>query len=141
LDTPANKKFVANFQDWLKKTSASGVQKDGRVTCSPMVLSYNGVYLWKAAVEKAGTYETGAVLAALKEGISFDGPGGTVTSQENHHLTKNVYIGEILEDGQFDIIDSFEEPPSLRTPRTAHVGRTRAAAHRALARARREALP
>ena len=107
LDTPANKKFVANFQEWLK-TAPAGVQREGRVTCSPMVLSYNGVYLWKAAVERAGTFEVDKVIAELKKGISFDGPGGTVTSQENHHLTKNVYIGETLENGQFEILESFD---------------------------------
>lgn len=108
LDTEANKTFIANFEKWLAETDVPGVAKEGRVTCSPMVLSYNGVYLWKAAVEKAGTFDVDAVIAALKEGISFDGPGGTVTSQANHHLTKNVYIGEILEDGQFEIIKSFD---------------------------------
>jgi len=108
LDTEANKTFVKNFQDWLAKTDVTGVAKEGRVTCSPMVLSYNGVYLWKAAVEKAGTFEVDAVVKALEEGISFDGPGGTVTSQKNHHLTKNVYIGEVLEDGQFEILKSFD---------------------------------
>lgn len=108
LDTEANKSFIANFQEWLTKTDVAGVAKEGRVTCSPMVLSYNGVYLWKAAVEKAGTFEVSKVIEALKSGISFDGPGGTVTSQPNHHLTKNVYIGEILEDGQFEILESFE---------------------------------
>jgi urea transport system substrate-binding protein len=74
-----------------------------------MVLSYNGVYLWKAAVEKAGSFDVDKVVAALESGISFDGPGGTVTSQKNHHLTKNVFIGETLEDGQFDIIESFDD--------------------------------
>ncbi len=107
LDTKANKKFVKNFQKWLK-TAPAGVQREGRVTCSPMVLSYNGVYLWKAAVEKAGTFEPEAVIEALKSGISFDGPGGTVTSQKNHHLTKNVYIGETLENGQFEILETIE---------------------------------
>jgi urea transport system substrate-binding protein len=108
LDTEANKTFVKNFQDWLAETDVTGVAKDGRVTCSPMVLSYNGVYLWKAAVEKAGTFDVDAVIKALESGISFDGPGGTVTSQKNHHLTKNVYIGEVLEDGQFEILQSFD---------------------------------
>ena len=107
MDTAANKKFVNNFQTWLK-TAPAGVQREGRVTCSPMVLSYNGVYLWKAAVEKAGTFDEEKVIAELKKGISFDGPGGTVTSQKNHHLTKNVYIGETLEDGQFEILESFD---------------------------------
>jgi urea transport system substrate-binding protein len=73
-----------------------------------MVLSYNGVYLWKKAVEKAGSFDVDKVREALKGGISFDGPAGTVTSQENHHMTKNVYIGETLETGQFDIIESFD---------------------------------
>lgn len=108
LDTKANRDFVGNFQTWLKSKAPASVQKDGRVTCSPMVLSYDGVYLWKQAVEKAGTFDVGAVTKVLEEGISFDGPGGTVTTQKNHHLTKNVYIGEILENGQFDILESFE---------------------------------
>lgn len=108
LDTEANKTFVKNFQNWLKTKAPSNVQKEGRVTCSPMVLSYNGVYLWKAAVERAGTFDPEAVIKELEKGISFDGPGGTVTTQENHHLTKNVYIGEILEDGQFEILESFD---------------------------------
>jgi urea transport system substrate-binding protein len=107
IDTPANKKFVADFQAWLKKTTATGIVKEGRVTCSPMVLSYDGMYLWKAAVEKAGSFEVDKVRAALKSGLSFDGPGGKVTTQPNMHLTKNVYIGETKADGQFKILKSF----------------------------------
>lgn len=108
IDTPANKMFVDNFQGWLAKSDVTGIVKEGRVTCSPMVLSYNGVYLWKAAVEKAGSFDVDAVRAALKSGISFDGPGGTVTTQPNMHLTKNVFIGETRADGQFKILDSFD---------------------------------
>jgi urea transport system substrate-binding protein len=109
LDTPANKKFVADFQSWLAKSTVPGIVKTGRVTCSPMVLSYNGVYLWKAAVEKAGSFEVDKVRAAWKSGISFDGPGGKVTTQANMHLTKNVYIGETKADGQFKILKSFAD--------------------------------
>ena len=109
LDTPANKKFIGSFMDWLKASSAPGIVKDGRVTCSPMVLSYDGVYLWKAAVEKAGSFDVDKVRAVLESGdISFDGPGGKVTMQKNHHLTKNVYIGETLPNGQFKVVKSFE---------------------------------
>jgi urea transport system substrate-binding protein len=39
--------------------------------------------------------------------ISFDGPGGKITMQKNHHATKNVYIGETKADGQFKIIKTF----------------------------------
>lgn len=109
IESEANEKFKADFQDWLVTKAPDAVQKEGRVTCSPMVLSYNGVYLWKAAVEKAGTFEPAAVIKALEEGISFDGPGGTVTSQANHHVTKTVYIGETLENGQFEILETMSD--------------------------------
>jgi len=109
IKSPANKKFIADFQTWLKSSTVPGIVKEGRVTCSPMVLSYNGVYLWKAAVEKAKSFDVEKVVAALESGIKFDGPGGTVTSQKNHHLTKNVYIGETKADGQFKIVKEFKD--------------------------------
>jgi urea transport system substrate-binding protein len=108
IKSPENAKFIKNFQDWLAKSDVPGIVKEGRVTCSPMVLSYNGVYLWKAAVEKAGSFDVDKVNAALESGISFDGPGGTVTTQKNRHLTKNVYIGETKADGQFKILKEYK---------------------------------
>ncbi len=108
IKSPANEKFLANFQAWLAKSTVPGIVKEGRVTCSPMVLSYDGVYLWKAAVEKAGSFDVDKVTAALESGISFDGPGGTVTTQKNHHVTKNVFIGETKADGQFKILKTFD---------------------------------
>ena len=74
-----------------------------------MVLSYDGVYLWKAAVEKAKSFDVEKVVAELEKGISFEGPGGKVTSQKNHHMTKNVYIGETKADGQFKIIKEYKD--------------------------------
>ena len=109
IKSPENAKFIKDFQAWLAKSDVPGIVKEGRVTCSPMVLSYNGVYLWKAAVEKAGTFEPAKVMEALKSGISFSGPGGKVTSQKNHHLTKNVYIGETRADGQFKILKEYKD--------------------------------
>ncbi|HXC02272.1 MAG TPA: transporter substrate-binding protein [Opitutaceae bacterium] len=109
IDTPANQKFLADFQAWLKTTTADGVVKEGRVVDSPMVLSYDGVYLWKACVEKAGSFDVDKVRAAWKSGVSFDGPGGKVTTQPNMHLTKTVYIGESKADGQFKILQSFPD--------------------------------
>jgi urea transport system substrate-binding protein len=109
IKSPANEKFLTNFQAWLKKTDVPGIVKDGRVTCSPMVLSYNGVYLWKKAVEAAGTFEVEKVVAELEKGISFEGPGGKVTTQKNHHLTKNVFIGETKADGQFKILKEYKD--------------------------------
>ncbi|MEI7953659.1 MAG: urea ABC transporter substrate-binding protein [Verrucomicrobiota bacterium] len=108
IKSPANAKFIKDFQAWLAKSDVTGIVKENRVTCSPMVLSYDGVYLWKAAVEKAGSFDVDKVMAALKGGISFNGPGGKVTSQKNHHLTKNVYIGETKADGQFKILKEYK---------------------------------
>lgn len=108
VKSPANTKFVADFQAWLGKSTVPGIVKDGRVTCSPMVLSYGGVYLWKACVEKAGSFDVDKVRAAFKSGVSFDGPGGKMTTQPNMHVTKNVFIGETKADGQFKILKSFD---------------------------------
>lgn len=109
IKSPENSKFIKNWNAWVAKSDVPGIVKEGRVTCSPMVLSYNGVYLWKAAVEKAKSFDPEKVMAALKGGISFDGPGGTVTSQKNHHLTKNVFIGETRADGQFKILKEYKD--------------------------------
>src|SRR5204863_903560 len=108
VKSAANTKFVADFKSWLKTASAPGIVKEGRVTCSPMVLSYDGVYLWKAAVEKAKSFDVDKVREALQSGITFAGPGGTVKSQKNMHLTKNVFIGETKADGQFKILKEYE---------------------------------
>jgi urea transport system substrate-binding protein len=110
INTPENKKFVSDFQTWLKSPkvtgvmeTVSGIDAKGRVTCSPMNLSRMGVHLWKQAVEKAGSFDVDKVRDALI-GEKFKGPVCTVTMQENHHLINNVYIGETLASGQFKVI-------------------------------------
>lgn len=110
LRTPENKAFLAQWNHWLKTESYPGVVKEHRVVDSPMVLSYDGVYLWKAAVEKAGSFDVDKVRAALESGdISFNGPGGKITVQPNHYTTKNVYIGETRANGQFRILKSYDQ--------------------------------
>jgi urea transport system substrate-binding protein len=112
LKTPENKSFLAAWDAWLKTESHPGVVKENRAVDSPMVLSYDGVYLWKEAVEKAGTFDVDAVRKELESGdISFAGPGGKITVQDNHHCTKNVYIGETRANGQFKILKTFDQVP------------------------------
>ncbi len=112
LNTPENKSFLAAWDAWLKTESYPGVIKEKRAVDSPMVLSYDGVYLWKQAVEKADSFDVDKVRAALESGtISFMGPGGKITMQANHHATKNVYIGETKADGQFKILKTFDQVP------------------------------
>ena len=49
---------------------------------------YTAMYLYKAAVEMAGTTETEAVIERLESGkVYFDGPGGRVTVRGEDHQT------------------------------------------------------
>ena len=110
LKTPANITFLKNWHSWLKTESYPGVIKEKRAVDSPIVLSYSGVYLWKKAVEKAGTFAVDHVRSVLESGeISFEGPGGKITVQANHHCTKNIYIGGTKANGQFKILETFPQ--------------------------------
>ena len=87
----------------------------GRVTDDPIEAAYFGVYVWKTAVEKAGTFDIDKVREAVY-GLEFDAPGGRKTMHEsNQHVYKPVYIGEIKANGQFKIVKSMKalvEPES-----------------------------
>jgi urea transport system substrate-binding protein len=110
INSPENKAFLGRWNKWLKKESYPGVVKEKRAMDSPMVLSYDGVNLWKSAVEKAGTFDVDKVRETLESGaISFDGPAGKTTMQKNHHTVKNVYIGETRANGQFKIVKEFKD--------------------------------
>jgi urea transport system substrate-binding protein len=98
--SPANDKFVKAFK---------AKYGEDRVTSDPMEAAYIMVYLWKQAVEKAGTTDLEPVRKAAV-GQKLDAPGGTVTMQPNHHISKTVRIGEVREDGLFDIAWSTEGP-------------------------------
>lgn len=110
IKTPENEAYLDRWNKWLESESYPGVVKEKRAMDSPMVLSYDGVYLWKKAVETAGSFDVDKVREALEsESISFDGPGGKTTMQKNHHTTKNVYIGETKANGQFKILEEFPD--------------------------------
>ena len=75
-----------------------------RVTDDPIEAAYFGVYVWKAAVEKAQSFEIDKVREAVY-GLKFNAPGGKKEMHaDNQHTLKPVYIGEILKDGQFKIV-------------------------------------
>ena len=70
IKSPENTKFVKDFLGWVKAPKVTGidytvssVDAKGRVTCSPMNLSRMSVYLWKQAVEKAGSFKVDKVRA------------------------------------------------------------------------------
>jgi urea transport system substrate-binding protein len=80
------------------------VGSEDRVTNDPMEAHYIGFNMWVKAVEKAGTTDADAVAEAII-GVSVPNlSGGYSTMMPNHHITKPVLIGEIQDDGQFDIV-------------------------------------
>jgi urea transport system substrate-binding protein len=79
---------------------------DGRVTNDPMEATYIGFEMWVKAVEKAGTTDVDSVRPALYGTAVPNLTGGTAVMHTNHHLQKPVLIGEILEDGQFEIVSA-----------------------------------
>jgi len=101
VDTPENTTFVKAFK---------AKYGEDRVTSDPMEAGYFGVYLWKAAVEKAGSTDVDAVRAAAG-GITFAAPEGTVTIDgPTQHMYKTVRIGKIRPDGLIDTISATDAP-------------------------------
>lgn len=104
LDNPNNKKFVEAFK---AKYGAKAVIGD--VTQA----AYLGPWLWKAAVEKAGSFDVDKVVSA-SPGIEMNNaPEGYVKIHANHHLWSKSKIGEIQADGQFKQV---AESPNLIEP-------------------------
>jgi urea transport system substrate-binding protein len=101
LDTSANRAFVKNFQAYCQKNNVPG--GSGHVTDDPIEAAYFQIHLFAKAVEKAGsTLPEDIRLASL--GLEFDAPNGLVRiDPENQHTWKTVRIGQVRDDGQFDI--------------------------------------
>ena len=96
IDTPENKDFINKWHAFIKN--------DKRTVNDPMEATYIGFNMWIKAVEKAGTTDPEAVQKAL---IGVEVPnltGGMAKMLPNHHITKPVFIGEIQDNGQFDVV-------------------------------------
>lgn len=98
----ANAEFI---KTWKAKMG------DERVTNDPMEAHYIGFNMWVNAVTEAGSTDVDKVREKMY-GQKFPNlTGGMAEMLPNHHLAKPVLIGEIQEDGQFDIISQTEEVP------------------------------
>ena len=85
--------------------------------------AYLGPWLWKAAVEKAGSFDIDKVVAA-SPGIELTtAPEGYVKVHENHHLWSKARIGQWQADGQAMIVyesaSDRAEPVPERLPVTS----------------------
>jgi len=116
LDTPQNKAFLERFKKSFGQDQVVTIFGEGTYDC---------VYLWKQACEKAGTFDTEPVVDAL-DGIVFqDAPQGPVKIDPvTHHCTVRDLVGESTEDpiafkiltdlGMIDPVD-----PSCKVPKAA----------------------
>jgi urea transport system substrate-binding protein len=96
IEDETNDAFI---EDW-----AAFIKNPKRVTNDPMEAHYIGFKMWVEAVKKAGTTDPTAVQEAII-GVSVPNlTGGVATMMPNHHITKPVFIGEIQDDGQFEVV-------------------------------------
>ena len=96
VEAPANDAFIKEWHAFTKNPR--------RVTNDPMEAHVIGFNLWVKAVEKAKSTDTDKVASAI---IGLETPnmtGGMAKMLPNHHITKPVFIGEIRDDGQFDVV-------------------------------------
>jgi urea transport system substrate-binding protein len=96
IEAPANDAFIKQWHAFTKNAK--------RVTNDPMEAHVIGFNLWVKAVEKAKSTDTDKVASAI---VGLETPnmtGGMAKMLPNHHITKPVFIGEIRDDGQFDVV-------------------------------------
>jgi len=104
LDNDNNKKFVAAFKAKYGKDAVIG-----DVTQA----AYLGPWLWKAAVERAKSFDVDKVVAA-SPGIELkQAPEGYVKLDANHHLWSKSRIAMGMPDGTFKVVS---ESPALIKP-------------------------
>lgn len=95
-ESDLNDEFIDSWHAFTKN--------EDRTTNDPMEATYIGFEMWAKAVTKAGSVDVDKVRPAMY-GLKVPNlTGGTAVMNTNHHLSKPVLIGEIQEDGQFDIV-------------------------------------
>ncbi|KHM50571.1 branched-chain amino acid ABC transporter substrate-binding protein [Pseudoalteromonas distincta] len=102
--TPENEAFIAKWKTYIGD--------DKRVTNDPMEATYIGFNMWAKAVAAAGTTDVDKVSDALIGVTVPNLTGGVAVMNPNHHLSKPVFIGEIQDDGQVEVV--WETPGTVR---------------------------
>jgi urea transport system substrate-binding protein len=101
IDRPENREFVQRFK------ASYGAD---RVTSDVIEAAYNSVYLWAQAVREAESEEVAYVLKAIRR-QSLNAPEGIVSvDDETQHTWRPVYVGQIRDNGQFELVQKFEKP-------------------------------
>ena len=100
IDSAANKTFMAAMQ----KKFASDLKTPNDLS----VPEYEGVYAYKAAVEKAGSTDAEAVIKALGE-VAVDGPRGKIQMNKQRHAPLTIYLGQVQADGNVKLLETFKD--------------------------------
>ncbi len=109
IESPENTEFTAKWADYVKKHGLPGAGE--RVTNDPMEATYIGINLWAQAAIQAGTTNVDAVRQAIGYQTVRSPSGYDIAMDaKNHHLHKPVFIGEITDDGQFEIVWQTDGP-------------------------------
>jgi len=102
--TDANNAFIDKWKAFIGD--------ENRVTNDPMEATYIGFTMWAAAVEQTGSTDVNTVSDALIGMAVPNLTGGIAVMNPNHHLSKPVFIGEIQDDGQVEVV--WETPGTVR---------------------------
>lgn len=95
VDTPVSRQFRDRFFKRFGNESLSSYYSEG---------AYNQVYLFAAALERAGT-DAPERLVAAAGGIEFDAPQGRITiDADNNHTWLHSRIGRLNTSGDFDVV-------------------------------------
>lgn len=95
LDNANNQKFVKSFKEMWGPDSVIG-----DVTQA----AYLGPWLWKEAVEKAGSFDVDKVVAASPGLELKTAPEGYVKIHPNHHLWSKLRVGQWDANGQAKVV-------------------------------------
>lgn len=113
VPTEENRQFIERFRARFGRE---------RVISDPMEAAYLGVNLWAQAVQEAGDPSPRATRVALRDQSLHAPEGVVITDPDTQHTWRNVRIGRIRADGQFDIVWDSGKPvrpvpyPIYRSP-------------------------
>lgn len=102
LENDAAQDFVGRFMD---------LNPDAQYVGMEAAAEWEGIHLYAAAAEIAGTTERSAVRDALETEVTIEGPSGPVTiDPDTHHTIRNMYMvhadeeHNIIQDEMFEAV-------------------------------------
>ena len=108
IDIPENVRFI----DGMKKKFGADLKTPNELSAP----QYEAIYLYKAAVEKAGSTDSAKVMKTLGE-VSYTGPRGPVQMNKSRHTPLSMRLGQVQGDGSIKILETFANvDPGMQCP-------------------------